>query len=146
MTSTNTATVETIAAEVRVLTVGSHQVNMSVYNQLDWSRGPIEFFGRVNPRDAQPKTLYLVGREESSGTLVRARRMNPSYIHETAAALIPHGKWFELGPAFTARSLGGGMHESWSGHGWDENIDWDSAYASWAELSDLPLIVLAGLR
>jgi hypothetical protein len=36
MTASKTATVETLTAEVRVLMVGSRQVTMSVYGQLDF--------------------------------------------------------------------------------------------------------------
>lgn len=35
MSDSTTATVETLTAEVRALMVGSRQVTMSVYNQLD---------------------------------------------------------------------------------------------------------------
>ena len=48
MTATTTAHVEVLTAEVRVLMVGSRQVTLSVYRQLDHVRpGHIEPFGRV---------------------------------------------------------------------------------------------------
>jgi hypothetical protein len=73
MTST-TATVATLTAEVRVLMVGSRQVTMSVYNQLDTAdRQDAELFGRVSPKYAQPGYLYLVGRHRDNGSLVRMR-------------------------------------------------------------------------
>lgn len=73
MTST-TATVETLTAEVRVLKVGSRQVTMSVYNQLDYAGyDETELFGRVHPRDRDPEYAYLVGMNRKDGTLVRVR-------------------------------------------------------------------------
>jgi hypothetical protein len=72
MTKNNTATVETITAEVRVLMVGSRQVTLSVYNQLDYV-GPslIEPLGRVNPKDGEWKHVDVVGRS-ADGTLCRS--------------------------------------------------------------------------
>lgn len=70
--SSHTATVETLAAEVRVLMVGSRQVTMSVYNQLDIARyEDIELFGRISPKDAIYGYVYFVGRHRSNGSLVR---------------------------------------------------------------------------
>jgi hypothetical protein len=67
MTNSTTATVETLTAEVRVLMVGSRQVTLSVYGQLD-EVGPedIEPFGRVNPRDARsvPVAPRLAAQQE----------------------------------------------------------------------------------
>lgn len=64
------ATVETLTAEVRVLMVGSRQVTMSVYNQLDvMPHTCIEPFGRVNPKEGG---LWVVGRDDITGTLVRS--------------------------------------------------------------------------
>jgi len=73
MTGSKTATVETLTAEVRVLMVGSRQVTMSVYNQLDEvDYDDIHPFGRVRPK-GDDSYIWLVGRHEASGTLVRAR-------------------------------------------------------------------------
>lgn len=73
MTGNKTATVETLTAEVRVLMVGSRQVTLSVYSQLDYADfEDIESFGRVRPKDAQLDYIYLVGRYRETGTLVRS--------------------------------------------------------------------------
>ena len=69
-----TATVETLTAEVRVLMVGSRQVTLSVYRQLDQVEPEsITPFGRVNTGRLtdDPKLIELVGVNES-GNLVRA--------------------------------------------------------------------------
>ena len=72
MSNSTTATVETLTAEVRVLMVGSRQVTLSVYSQLDTVPfDKIDPFGRVSPRDALEYELWVVGRDES-GTLVRS--------------------------------------------------------------------------
>jgi hypothetical protein len=72
MTASKTATVETLTAEVRVLMVGSRQVTLSVYGQLDWAEyEDMEAFGRVNPRGAEYGYIYFVGRHRENGSLVR---------------------------------------------------------------------------
>lgn len=69
-----TATVEVLAAEVRVLMVGSRQVTLSVYGQLDeQAAADVEPFGRVNPKDAEPDRVYVVGRDREAGVLVRSK-------------------------------------------------------------------------
>lgn len=74
MSDTATATVEVLTAEVRVLMVGSRQVTLSVYNQLDdVPHRLIEPFGRVNPRDRESSVICVVGRQIETGTLARAR-------------------------------------------------------------------------
>lgn len=71
MTGNQTATVETLTAEVRVLMVGSRQVTMSVYGQLDHvEHGKIEPFGRVMPKDAQHDFVYVIGKRIEGGDLV----------------------------------------------------------------------------
>lgn len=73
MTGSKSATVETLTAEVCVLMVGSRQVTLSVYNQLDWApSSEIEPLGRVNPKDALHGWVYVVGRNNDGGALVRA--------------------------------------------------------------------------
>ena len=68
-----TATVEVLAAEVRVLMVGSRQITLSVYRQLDWARyNDILPFGRVNDGPRVRRRIYVVGRESWSGVLVRS--------------------------------------------------------------------------
>lgn len=80
MTHTNTAKIETLTAEVRVLVVGSRQVTLSVFRQLDRvSPERITPFGRVRS-GAKYYTfgygnvtadLELVGTDEH-GNLVRS--------------------------------------------------------------------------
>jgi len=65
---TYTATVEALSAEVRVLMVGSRQVTLSVYRQLD--RVPddeIEPFGRVRDGKHEGCDVYVVGRHRETG-------------------------------------------------------------------------------
>lgn len=72
---TDTATVETLTAEVRVLMVGNRQVTLSVYRQLDEvDLMEIEPFGRVN--DSKQKGTWVVGKDPQ-GQLSRA------YVHPT---------------------------------------------------------------
>lgn len=72
---TDTATVETLTAEVRVLMVGNRQVTLSVYRQLDKvDLMEIEPFGRVN--DSKQKGTWVVGKDPQ-GQLSRA------YVHPT---------------------------------------------------------------
>ncbi|MDP9335241.1 MAG: hypothetical protein M3Q30_18315 [Actinomycetota bacterium] len=76
---TITAEVQVLTAEVRTLQVGSRQVTMSVYRQLDkvdpeWC----EPFGRVSddknrsPSSYYSRTVYVIGRDVRDGTLVRS--------------------------------------------------------------------------
>jgi hypothetical protein len=86
--TTTTARVEVLTAEVHVLMVGSRQVTMSMYEQLDWAAGnePAYFepFGRVRPRrphcsdgwgrvsgDCPSDCVDMVGRDPATGSLVR---------------------------------------------------------------------------
>jgi len=84
MTS-NTATVEVLSAEVRALMVGSRQVTLSVYRQLDHvAPDQIEPFGRIRDNKDREHELntyghrtgyrlaYVVGRSIESGALVRS--------------------------------------------------------------------------
>ena len=67
------AHVQVLTAEVRTLVVGSRQVTMSVYNQPDEvDPDDIQPFGRVRPRGGDDY-IWLVGRHEASGALVRAK-------------------------------------------------------------------------
>lgn len=72
-TSAYEARVQVLTAEVRTLVVGSRQVTMSVYSQLDEvTPDKIEPFGRVNPKDGGVNWMYVVGRQVASGVLVRS--------------------------------------------------------------------------
>jgi hypothetical protein len=83
-----TATVEVLTAEVRTLKIGSRQVTLNIYRQLDRvDPAQIEPFGRVNdPQDvrdwnkvhysADPlwtPLLYVIGRDRRNGALVRSQ-------------------------------------------------------------------------
>ena len=77
--TTQTATIETLTAEVRVLMVGSRQVTLSVYRQLDRCKSDqIEPFGRVSDKQDEPKymcrSVFVVGRD-ATGTLVRSEHV-----------------------------------------------------------------------
>ncbi len=73
MTITTTATVQTLAAEVRVLQVGSRQVTMSVFKQLDFKPlDEVDVLGRVKlPTKDGDTDIHLVGRLRTTGALVR---------------------------------------------------------------------------
>lgn len=75
MSDSTTATVETLTAEVRTLVVGSRQVTMSVFNQLDKvDPDQIEPMGRVAPREREFGYVHVVGRHVTTGALVSSRR------------------------------------------------------------------------
>ena len=81
-----TAHVEVLTAEVRTLMVGSRQVTLSVFKQLDevpWTQ--IEAFGRVRTSAATPNRVELVGRS-AEGALVR------SAVHSSASG---PALWFD---------------------------------------------------
>jgi hypothetical protein len=84
--TTATAKVEVLTAEVRVLMVGSRQVTLSVYRQLDYvPPDRIEPFGRV--RDSHDthtgSSVFVVGRD-ADGTLVCSHAYKqPTYQHIT---------------------------------------------------------------
>lgn len=117
----STATVETLTAEVRVLMVGSRQVTLSVYNQLDClSLGAVKPFGRVRLRGDAPQdgeeTIRVVGAD-------RDGRLCASWLR--------HSRWTS---GYHYQDPGG-----WYGNDAVGESQWDT-------LEELPLIVLAGLR
>lgn len=75
--SAHTATVEVLTAEVRVLMVGSRQITLSVFKQLDEvDEHEIEPMGRVNA-NKETGVVEVVGRYRvvglsRSGSLVRS--------------------------------------------------------------------------
>lgn len=78
--SSHTATVEALTAEVRVLKVGSRQVTMSVFNQLDFADlDDVEVFGRVRTRDEISGSVNLVGMHMTTGCLVRTGASRPDW-------------------------------------------------------------------
>lgn len=129
--ATANATVRTLTAEVRTLVVGSRQVTMSVYNQLD----PVEYysiepFGRVRTKDWSWRQIDVVGRSTRSadaGALVRSSVASGKAILRLEAdrAVFPllDIKWRELNN--DGREEMARISDDWT---------------------DLPLIVLAGLR
>jgi hypothetical protein len=73
--ATSTATVETLAAEVRVLMVGNRQVTLSVAKQLDWvPLVDLELFGRVK----LGADSYAIGKAPD-GTLALAKYRHTCY-------------------------------------------------------------------
>jgi len=88
-THTSTATVEVLSAEVRVLMVGSRQVTLSVYRQLDSAPlTDVELFGRVRDRSDSSGDIHVIGRHQESGSLTRAclaqtlwPRFEPDFAH-----------------------------------------------------------------
>lgn len=168
----STATVELLQAEVRVLVVGSRQVTLSVFRQLD--EVPIqnlEIFGRVNDRrlGSDHNTIFVVGADDS-GSLSRAHISRPSF--EIGAGIGKDNRLiigFETdralrrthrrsGFSFTAYI---GDERPYPEHGKeftqdqihmvtqelneqaDEIVGW---YAQWERAKDAPLIVLAGIK
>lgn len=130
MTATKSAAAETLTAEVRVLMVGSRQVTMSVYSQLDYiDPEEIEPFGRVNPRDAEWWRTYVIGRNKKTGSLVRS-----STLSEKGISRLKKG-----------RSIWKGQYQVII-HEWDTESGREQGAVLSAEWSALPLIVLGGLR
>lgn len=85
---TNTATVETLTAEVRVLMVGSRQVTLSVAKQLDVV--PLEsltIFGRVNLNDGYRRVIGA----DRNGNLALATVAYPDR-GEWGSDMYPHVK------------------------------------------------------
>ena len=136
--TTTAARVEVLTAEVRVLMVGSRQVTLSVYNQLDYvPPDGIEPFGRVSPKDARWRSVEVVGRDET-GVLVRSWvPLEPFDIDK------PYG-WITVSQ----------QRDRDYGHctGYTQQYPWpygtptEELRAYSAEWPRLPLIVLAGLR
>lgn len=124
MTSTTTATVETLTAEVRVLMVGSRQITLSVARQLDYAPyDDIEPMGRVRigpTSDDDRSWVTVIGRHRMTGALTMAMVTDPTPWEGVAE---PHDE----------------KHRA----AW---LAIKSRRRNWPEASTLPLIVLAGLR
>ena len=118
MTTTETATVEVLTAEVRVLQVGRRQITMSVYRQLDTvAPHRVAPFGRLNVADPDWTEVEVIGRHRADGTLVTAR-IDRSRPHAR------HRQWLTA----------------------DERDEQEALDECAREWKALPLIVLAGLR
>ncbi len=171
MTTTTAARVDVLTAEVRVLMVGSRQVTMSVYNQLDEVEpGDLDPFGRVAPRDAHSDYVYVVGasaRDADRGTLVRSRDRTADAWRRHAgfcrSYLVPLAREREDLEPKLAEELSRFARSPLEGQ--IAQLDWKlGGFAGWtaAEIAEtardaddaaeaarweaLPLIVLAGLR
>jgi hypothetical protein len=141
MTATTAARVEVLTAEVHVLQVGSRQVTLSVYSQLDTVPfDMIEPFGRVRPRDTSSYEIQVVGRSDA-GNLVR------SWLPEIIAW--PKDDGCKIKPSWRANwarlHSEGNELDVWKflPRVRDRESEAVAAVLAWR---DLPLIVLAGLR
>lgn len=141
--SVASAAVEVLTAEVRVLMVGSRQVTLSVFRQLDCVPADvIEPMGRVtDSRDGDSEDRWVIGRDDG-GTLCRSK-------------LWPDGTPFFSGEAESRleRLIELREHPEWQP--WHERHEeelarltsWQSRYfQALNKYEELPLIVLAGLR
>lgn len=118
-----TATVEVLTAQVRVLMVGSRQVTLSVFNQLDPVKpAAIMPFGRVRGKLASSERTEVVGADRITGELCRSW----IYLDETQGGYPDGSKYF------------------WPLHSNPELAK--AVRHELAEWRELPLIVLAGLR
>lgn len=116
-----TATVEVLTAEVRVLMVGSRQVTLSVYRQLD--RIPLcalKAFGRVQAGQVR-------GFDEWSGKRVDVVGASREGVLCASWMIYEYGdsRYTDPGGRYAIGARGRQV---------------------WEELNELPLIVLAGLR
>ena len=154
--STSTAHVDVLTAEVRALMVGSRQVTLSVYRQLDRVLpADIEPFGRVRDRDTHPPDVAVVGRHIGTGALVASSAM--PIPGEDIPMIVEWRPWrLALRSASPSDELVDydGRQVLLAVNVWDrpdrptirwlaEQFDNGRAAARWPTL---PLIVLAGLR
>lgn len=143
MSATTTARVEVLTAEVRVLMVGSRQVTLSVFRQLDRvDHRDIEPWGRISDKAEANDTVTVVGRSlrtewhrvNDGGALVRSslsadRLRVEAHLWRTAALCHDDdGTWLQA----HQREIRAVVAEEWA-----------RIADEWAAL---PLIVLAGLR
>jgi hypothetical protein len=131
LTNSTTTTIETLTAQVRVLMVGSRQVTLSVYGQLDTvGHWEIEPFGRVAPRGGHYWRIYVVGGHIETGALVRSQTFSSKGIAELSReGTVWDGK-YRVRP-----------------NGWSDIEKVRAALAVIAaKWEALPLFVLAGLR
>lgn len=181
------ATVEVLTAEVRTLMVGSRQVTLSVYKQLDTVfADEITAFGRVRSGKGDPRDIELVGVHRKTGALVRSKVEKPGTFDEhfcwdhdepfgethSQSIFEDHtirldGTWTGIvpdPPPLFVRPTRRMIRALWSGErfdGWRQRpemtdalraavveayVDWNADKNAHHEASELPLIVLAGLR
>lgn len=99
------ASVEVLSAEVRVLQVGSLQLTRSMYWQLD-EAAPKKFqpFGRVKDNKRPLKDgVLLVGRDSRTGALVRCHALPPNWSPTDGPEAFTH--WMRHWPRF-GRGIG----------------------------------------
>ena len=73
MTGKSEATVTTLTAEVKTLMIGSRQVTLSIWHQLDRVHpDKITTFGRVSPPGNAEAVVWVVGSHRETGALVRS--------------------------------------------------------------------------
>lgn len=90
-----TATVEALTAEVRALMIGSRQVTLSVYRQLDTvPHEQCEPFGRVRDSKDEPGCIWVVGRD-TTGALIRSKRYPAR--DSKSITISPMEKWASRG-------------------------------------------------
>jgi hypothetical protein len=97
------ASVEVLAAEVRMVQVGSHQLTRSMYWQLD--EGAVrrfEPFGRVKDNKRRLKDgVLLVGRDSETGALVRYHAEPPDWSESEGTEEFAH--WMSHWPKVHGR-------------------------------------------
>jgi hypothetical protein len=141
------AQIEVLTAEVRALMVGSRQVTLSVFRQLDyvpWDE--IEPFGRVNDKNSD-FSHEVVGRDPSNGALVRAHvrnlneapmkarwRITDDDMTKIRAGKNPWRNYYDPDLKVTDEQIE--QVREWLVERDREILDWET----------LPLIVLAGLK
>lgn len=125
------AHVQRVTATIRTLVIGTHQVTLSVYAQLDECPAElIQPFGRVRPRAASRWHTYVVGRinrqlARSSSLSERAWQQGKRTLYGETAHLDVGNRRYVI----------------------PSNVDRQEALAALAtEWEKLPLIVLTGLR
>jgi hypothetical protein len=92
--SQKSAQVEVLTAEVRALMIGSRQVTLSVYRQLDEVKPQnCEPFGRVRDTKDEPKSaIFVVGRD-ATGSLVRSLVWKPRPPDYATDPPVPFKNW-----------------------------------------------------
>lgn len=157
------ATVEALTAQVRVLMVGSRQITLSVYWQLDdVDPDKVEIFGRVAPGQAEQGWTYAVGSHKESGDLVRcrvvtSRQMMEKILYDEDASIKARKEQGETYRRLAAYKNKDVIPADWTGKAIaaEEEVAQRTAARAVLEVKmetdavtfeSLPLIVLAGLR
>jgi hypothetical protein len=144
MTDIHEATVEVLTAEVRVLQVGSRQITLSVARQLDEIDGyEITPFGRIETgrkAGSRETAVEVIGRAED-GSLARSVATAERVIcRGWPSDEDPDSAWLVCDEHAKADPRTATSRDQ---HRWTCHYPDPGTYVAW---SDLPLIVLAGLR